>query len=209
MCAQVCSPGTVACDRLFMVACVNLADELHIVCMCAQACILYLLHFSSTACPHWTARGRRATLAGCLLGGCLEVVGPTYIRYSEAWTWVGGDITVAGGGAGRCSSCQVTFPALDGQRWPRELGVGTRDECSLLHFSLPLPSPPPLPTPIYKGLRESLCESLRLSVCPSMSCCLAGHVSARVCVACRERSSGGWAGQWALGSERQFHIHRP
>lgn len=45
-------------------------------------------------------------------------------------------------------SCQVTFLALDGQRWPSELGVGTGNMLTLI--SLPVPALlPPLPMPTY------------------------------------------------------------
>ena len=95
------------------------------VCMCVHGraccvCCIPLHRVSSPDCAwekghiEWVPTG----------GRCLDAVGPNYIQQSEPWTWVGRDITVAGGGAGRDSSRQVTFPALGGERWPRELGGG-------------------------------------------------------------------------------------
>ena len=89
-------------------------------------------------------------------------------------------------------------------------GGGDQDKCSYLHLALP--PPPSLPTTIYKGLRDSLYESLYLSVCLSIYAPVPGWTSLRVYGvggALQEEERGGGAGVWDLGSERQFHIDRP
>lgn len=112
---------SVTCDCLFMVVHVNLAEELPIVCMCVHGharcvCCIPLHRVSSLDCV-WE-KGHIGWVPTA--GRCLDAVGPNYIQQSEPRTWVGRDIIVAGGGAGRHSSCQVTFPALGGEGWPRE-----------------------------------------------------------------------------------------
>ena len=60
VCPGLLPLGIVTCDCLFMVACVNLADELHIVCVCACVCTgthtifaAFLLHRVSSLDRAW------------------------------------------------------------------------------------------------------------------------------------------------------------